>query len=319
MTDLLASITAKLIDYHKDDEEAIATMIAALEVAKELNPTTPVEVAAACYLADTLSEDCSGLEAADYAKMCDCDAEDVLSAIVTIAGLPLHPAEERIQQIGKGCSGFVYLTTSSKAVKVMEYSHALFELRAAAIVKGKPHFLQAYGARYAGENLYEIYYEYCPSVLGVGKERSNEEVEDIVYQVCEGLASLHADGYVYGDMKPEHLLYRSNRELVIADLGSIVKEGRRFEMTTMEYLDEEARRSDRYSDEVIAAREIDSWAVGCVWLELLARESPHFSYSLHDFEEELESRVSTDNRALEGLLRRERHNRLLPRQALQLI
>lgn len=319
MTDLLASITAKLVDYHKDDEEAIATMTTLLEVVRKLNPTTPVEVAAAFCLADVLTGEHSGLAVEDYATMCDCNTEDVLSTIVTMAGLPLHPEEERTQQIGKGGAGFVYLTMSGKAVKVIEYSLALFELRAAAIVKGKPHFLQAYGARYAGKNHYEIYYEYCPFILNVDEKRSDEEVEDIIYAICEGLASLHADGYVYGDMKPENLLYRSNGELVIADLGSIVKEGSLLGSTTMQYLDEEARNSDKYGDEIIASREIDSWAVGCVWLELLTRKHPYFSYGTYDFEEELENRVPTDNEALEGMLRRERHNRLLPRQALQVI
>ena len=107
----------------------------------------------------------------------------------------------------------------------------------------------------------------------------------VTAEIVLGLEALHAQGIIYGDLKPENVLVHSNGHVKLADFGSArfvdeVKAGEKLEGTA-EYMSPELLRRDK------ATPECDLWALGCVIFQLLAGHTPLYS-DLVDEDEETE-------------------------------
>ncbi|XP_071500666.1 LOW QUALITY PROTEIN: serine/threonine-protein kinase MAK-like [Diadema antillarum] len=113
---------------------------------------------------------------------------------------------------------------------------------------------------YMQENLYE---------LMKGRDRLLPEpvIRNIVYQILQGLAYIHKNGFFHRDMKPENLLCSGPELIKIADFG-LARETRSrppytdYVSTRWYRAPEVLLRSTNYSSP------IDMWAVGCIMSEL---------------------------------------------------
>ncbi|XP_796032.4 serine/threonine-protein kinase dyf-5 [Strongylocentrotus purpuratus] len=113
---------------------------------------------------------------------------------------------------------------------------------------------------YMTENLYE---------LMKGRDRLLPEpvIRNIVYQILQGMAYIHKNGFFHRDMKPENLLCCGPELIKIADFG-LARETRSrppytdYVSTRWYRAPEVLLRSTKYSSP------IDMWAVGCIMAEL---------------------------------------------------
>ncbi|XP_041483761.1 serine/threonine-protein kinase dyf-5-like [Lytechinus variegatus] len=113
---------------------------------------------------------------------------------------------------------------------------------------------------YMQENLYEL-------MKGRVKLIAEPVIRNIVYQILQGLAYIHKNGFFHRDMKPENLLCCGPELIKIADFG-LARETRSrppytdYVSTRWYRAPEVLLRSTKYSSP------IDMWAVGCIMAEL---------------------------------------------------
>lgn len=96
------------------------------------------------------------------------------------------------------------------------------ELKALKILDSAPHIVKFIKFLKTKNNLY-IIYEYCENgTLQTYQEKSKILSESVALfffsQIVEGLAAIHSNKIVHGDLKPSNLLLRGN-EIKIADFG----------------------------------------------------------------------------------------------------
>jgi len=102
---------------------------------------------------------------------------------------------------------------------------------------------------------------------------SNEHIQYFVYQALKGLKYLHSAGVLHRDLKPSNLLVNHNCDLKICDFGlargmSETAENYTEYVVTRHYRAPEVMTNAKQYDE-----QIDVWAIGCLFAELLGRKA----------------------------------------------
>jgi len=100
----------------------------------------------------------------------------------------------------------------------------------------------------------------------------------ILAEICEGLAHMHAAGWVHGDLKPSNILLMADGSVRLADFGLSAEldgtHGYLPPLGTSDYLPPE-RWSELLTERGIAVREsADSWALGVIACLLLTGHLP---------------------------------------------
>ncbi|MEO5878487.1 MAG: protein kinase [Streptosporangiaceae bacterium] len=95
----------------------------------------------------------------------------------------------------------------------------------------------------------------------------------IITQICEGLAHMHAEGWLHGDLKPSNVLLMADGSVRLADFGLTTElDGTHAYLPragSLDYLAPE-RREEKLTDKGIAVRaSADIWALGITACEIL--------------------------------------------------
>ncbi|KAF8089235.1 hypothetical protein N665_0512s0001 [Sinapis alba] len=239
-----------------------------------------------------------------------------------------------VKHLGKGSFGSVSLfqglsddgTVISVAVKTSDSKHAesLFrEVQILSEFKGCPRIVQCYETRVKaslnqlnGCVEYKIPFEYArggslSSFINKFKDNKLPDplIRDFTRMLLQGLATIHAHGYVHCDLKPDNILVfpcyvnnnkgslRSSFQLKISDFGLSRREGdsswwspsRPFAGTSI-YM---SPNSVSYGE---TGKDLDLWSLGCCVLEMYTGEGPwwHKNYEVDDLIKGQEPLIPSD-------------------------
>ncbi|KAF8095298.1 hypothetical protein N665_0337s0006 [Sinapis alba] len=239
-----------------------------------------------------------------------------------------------VKHLGKGSFGSVSLyqglsddgTVISVAVKTSDSKHAesLFrEVQILSEFRGCPRIVQCYETRVKaslnqlnGCVEYKIPLEYArggslSSFINKFKDNKLPDplIRDFTRMLLQGLATIHAHGYVHCDLKPDNILVfpsyvnnnngslRSSFQLKISDFGLSRREGdsswwspsRPFAGTSI-YM---SPNSVSYGE---TGKDLDLWSLGCCVLEMYTGEGPwwHKNYEVDDLIKGQEPLIPSD-------------------------
>ncbi|CAN6971047.1 hypothetical protein IGI04_034157 [Brassica rapa subsp. trilocularis] len=226
-----------------------------------------------------------------------------------------------VKLLGQGSFGSVSLYQGvrydgamiSVAVKTSDSQHAesLFrEVQILSEFKGCPRIVQCYETRveaslnrFNGSVEYKIPLEYAPggSLMSFIKKIKDNKlpdpmIRDFTRMLLQGLATIHAHGYVHCDLKPENILvfpsyvnkngaWSSSFELKISDFGLSRREG---DSSWWEPNHPFAGTSIYMSPDSVSygetGKDLDLWSLGCCVLEMYTGEGPwwHKHYEVDD-------------------------------------
>ncbi|MET8573444.1 serine/threonine-protein kinase [Streptomyces sp. NPDC005012] len=109
-------------------------------------------------------------------------------------------------------------------------------------------------------------------LLGTGVDQ--ERGARIVAGICEGLAHLHASGWIHGDLKPENVLIGEDGEIRLSDFGLAIEltgtHGYTAPVGTPDYLPPERWKEPLGVDGVRVRPTSDVWALGILIHEVFA-------------------------------------------------
>lgn len=119
--------------------------------------------------------------------------------------------------------------------------------------------------------------EYCPKgnlleLLNKKKKRAIELSKNIFHQLMDALAYIHRSGYAHCDIKPENIMFDSNMNIKLTDLGSAVYATDKPPTTingTLLYISPELANCN-----CVDRRKSDIWAAGIVLHGIFAGASP---------------------------------------------
>ncbi len=108
----------------------------------------------------------------------------------------------------------------------------------------------------------------------LGGSMSNDEIGELASRLLAIVAAIHRAGYIHGDLKPEHVRFRANGELVLIDLGAALPIGTRRDgpaIGSVEYMAPELFDRDSVADP-----RSDLYALGVIVHELVTGRVPFF-------------------------------------------
>ncbi|WP_374106650.1 serine/threonine-protein kinase [Kitasatospora aureofaciens] len=114
-------------------------------------------------------------------------------------------------------------------------------------------------------------------------EVTEAEGARLIAGICEGLAHLHANGWVHGDLKPDNVLLAADGSVRLADFGLATEltgtrgtHGYAPPMGTFDYLPPERWKAPLGEHGVTVRPSADIWALGIVVHEVFARGASPF-------------------------------------------
>ncbi|OHT04435.1 hypothetical protein TRFO_06328 [Tritrichomonas foetus] len=137
-----------------------------------------------------------------------------------------------------------------------------------------PNILKTYGICYGDENHPpSIVLSYCPTNLkDCITALSNEEINQIIIEICSGMSHIHQCGIIHRDLKPENILLDFNNHVQISDFGISTLSNdltHTLNIGTLEYMSPE-----QYCEDEHYTSKVDVYAFGLIALYLLTRGSP---------------------------------------------
>lgn len=103
------------------------------------------------------------------------------------------------------------------------------------------------------------------SLISDGFSFSNDHVCSILYQLLSALDHVHCQGLIYRNLRPSHILFSGQGKLKIIDFSLARPHGSRMtnEIGLLSY-----RAPEILLGDCTYTNKIDSWAVGCILLEI---------------------------------------------------
>ncbi|KAJ0261861.1 Protein kinase domain-containing protein [Hirschfeldia incana] len=240
-----------------------------------------------------------------------------------------------VKHLGEGSFGSVSLyqglrydddTMVSVAVKTSDDQHAdsLFrEVEILSEFRGCPRIVQCYGTRVLAELNpfngcveYKIPLEYAPggslsSFFTKFKDNKLPDpmIRDFTRMLLEGLATIHAHGYVHCDLKPENILvfpsyyvnnngeWSSSFELKISDFGLTRREGdSSWWSPSFPFAGSAIYMSPASVSYGETGKDLDLWSLGCCVLEMYTGKGPwwHKNYEAYDLMSGKEPLIPSD-------------------------
>jgi len=111
--------------------------------------------------------------------------------------------------------------------------------------------------------------------LGSDGARDFNTIHSFMYQLLEGLAFCHENGFIHRDLKPANLLINKEaKQLKIADFGL----ARSFKLQAKNFTNEVATLWYRPPDVLLGSRtydtSLDMWSCGCIFAEMFIGRPP---------------------------------------------
>lgn len=106
------------------------------------------------------------------------------------------------------------------------------------------------------------------SALTTSSGLSSDLIRLLIYQLLKGIAYLHSQDIVHRDIKPENLLVNDKHHLKICDFG-FARQLTRCDEPLTDYVATRWYRAPELLVGAKYAREVDIWAVGCIFGELV--------------------------------------------------
>ncbi|CAH8358395.1 unnamed protein product [Eruca vesicaria subsp. sativa] len=218
---------------------------------------------------------------------------------------------EFMKSLGKGSYGSVDLMRLTKpngsepcyhAVKTSyahDYETLRKEFRILSKLRNCPRIVQTLGSSLSrgvndyGVRVYKMSMEYAAggSLASFMETRtlSDSMIRDFTLMILQGLVSVHSQGYVHCDLKPENLLVfprheyegdgvgggvKSTYQLKITDFGMSTKAGEESEFWEFDspFLGTPLYMSPESVQEGVAEKALDLWSLGCIVLEMYTGE-----------------------------------------------
>ncbi|VDK69599.1 unnamed protein product [Litomosoides sigmodontis] len=209
-------------------------------------------------------------------------------------------AVERMQTIGTGSFGRVYLARDcktkkyyalkkmsiSKVIATRQMNHVFSEKEILASLR-HPFIVKMYSSKCDGKNLY-ILFEYIPGGELFSYLRNVQQFPDLTarFYACEvilALEYLHSKNIVYRDLKPENLMLTKSGHLKLTDFGfaKTIKNKTNTLCGTPEYLAPEVIDGKGYN------KAVDWWSLGVLIYEMLTGLPPFQGDTLPNIYEEI--------------------------------
>lgn len=200
---------------------------------------------------------------------------------------------EKVEKLGEGVYGKVYKVKLSEnevdsgkqqyyAIKVFK-ENSLTEgmdvtaLREISILKEIKHenIVKLHDMFYGITSLF-LAYEYVDielsKILYSPLNLNESIIKNFMYQMLSGLATLHKNGVLHRDLKPQNLLINSNGILKIADFGFARFIASPEEEMTGGVISDWYRPPEILFGAKYYSYSIDVWSIGCIFGELILKE-----------------------------------------------
>jgi len=114
-------------------------------------------------------------------------------------------------------------------------------------------------------------------IIQSNQEINERHIQFFMYQILKAVAYIHSAGILHRDIKPSNVLINLDGKIKLCDLGLAVKEhtGMNTVVVTRWYRAPELLLTNPRVYKVTQySKPVDLWSVGCIMVELMAREPP---------------------------------------------
>ncbi|KAK1699086.1 hypothetical protein QYE76_015783 [Lolium multiflorum] len=197
--------------------------------------------------------------------------------------VPVSKQWTRVRTLGRGASGAeVFLAADDAsgdlfAVKSASASGAAALRREQAVMAGlhSPHVVSCVGGRAGRDGSYQLFLEYAPGGSLADKVAKSGGLDEITVRayaadVARGLAYLHGESMVHGDVKARNVVLDANGRAKLADFGCARKacSGAKIVGGTPAFMAPEVARGEEQGPAA------DVWALGCTVVEMATGRAP---------------------------------------------
>ena len=205
---------------------------------------------------------------------------------------------EKIKRLGEGSFGTVYevkqkstgliyaLKESDKITNPKEWAEYMTEVDIMNELKESthPNIIKYYGIVHSDQVLY-ILYELCQCslhdvIIASKKPLDKELINKYMKQILSGLIYIEQKDIVHSDLKPANILIDFSGNIKLGDFGSAIHIGNIKKNGTLNYQALEVLLEDEKG--LIGKPNLDIWALGCIYYELLTRKELFTGYSSTD-------------------------------------
>ncbi len=183
-------------------------------------------------------------------------------------------SDDKKEVLGSGAFSVVYKHKLNGIPYAIKYAdtkensrrYIKHEVKILKALKGANHSVQMHSYRIS-RNGYIMYEMLSDSLYEIQKNLSIDEIKDIACQLLKAIREMHSRGVIHCDLKPENIMFTSNKILKIIDFGNALFADELITSTnaigTLYY------RPPEYIIGAPLNYKVDYWAYGCIIMELL--------------------------------------------------
>ncbi|RKP24911.1 putative CDK5 [Syncephalis pseudoplumigaleata] len=179
---------------------------------------------------------------------------------------------QKIEKLGEGTYGIVYKSLNRETNEVVPCT----AIREISLLKELVHanIVRLHDVLHTDRKL-TLVFEYMDSDLkkyldANGGDIDLPTVQNLLYQLLQGIAFCHSQRVLHRDLKPQNLLINKKGELKLGDFGL----ARAFGIPVRSYSHEVVTLWYRPPDVLMGSRQystsIDLWSVGCIFAEMVS-------------------------------------------------
>ena len=235
---------------------------------------------------------------------------------------------ENKEIIGKGGFGVVYLIEFNKRKYALKKIPLInfdkdemnnYEKEANILSNLNNEYIVKYYGSFKEKEYYNIIMEYEGSSnlkKFIQKYKTKNQlieedlINNIIYQICEGLKYIHQSNIIHRDLKPENIFINENQKIIIGDFGisKMLETNRKYansQTGSFEYMAPEMIKKVKYNYKV------DIYALGCIIYELFTTNE----YYTDKIIEEKDGKINLDiynkkwQELIDSLLKKDYHQR----------
>jgi serine/threonine protein kinase len=125
--------------------------------------------------------------------------------------------------------------------------------------------------------------EYCPNgnILDMSKEKSPEEILELICILADAVDYIHTKGYVHRDLKPENILVSADDKLRVCDFGLVIGPSSDHSAgATSTWVSPGFTAPEQYHDMMTVTQKGDIFSIGAILFHLLTHEKIMIGVSL---------------------------------------
>ena len=192
---------------------------------------------------------------------------------------------EKKEIIGKGGFGVVYLIEYNKKEYALKKIPLInfdkdemenYEKEANILSNLNNEYIVKYYGSFKEKDYYNILMEYAGNsnlkklikeYKQKGQLLEEDLINNIIFQICEGLKYIHQSSIIHRDLKPENIFINENKKIIIGDFGisKMLETNRKYansQIGSFKYMAPEMIKKEKYNYKV------DIYALGCIIYEL---------------------------------------------------